>query len=115
MESGAQIAGGVSIFPRNYQNKVGELCRKYDVLLILDEIATGFGRLGNMLEYLEQKSYPDIVCLGKALTGGYSPLAVTLTTNSIFNAFLGKPTEYKQLYHGHTFTGNPIGCAPAIR
>jgi adenosylmethionine---8-amino-7-oxononanoate aminotransferase len=114
MESGAQIAGGVSIFPRNYQNKVGELCRKYDVLLILDEIATGFGRLGNMLEYLEQKSYPDIVCLGKALTGGYSPLAVTLTTNSIFNAFLGKPTEYKQLFHGHTFTGHPIGCAAAI-
>ena len=114
MESGAQIAGGVSIYPRCYQKKVEGLCRKYDVLLILDEIATGFGRLGNMLEYMEQKSYPDIVCLGKALTGGYSPLAVTLTTDSVFNSFLGKPTESKQLYHGHTFTGHPIGCAAAI-
>jgi adenosylmethionine-8-amino-7-oxononanoate aminotransferase len=63
---------------------------------------------------MEQKSYPDIVCLGKALTGGYSPLAVTLTTDSVFNSFLGKPTESKQLYHGHTFTGHPIGCAAAI-
>jgi adenosylmethionine-8-amino-7-oxononanoate aminotransferase len=114
MESGAQIAGGVSIFPKNYQKKIGELCRKYDVLLILDEIATGFGRLGNMLEYVEQNTHPDIVCLGKALTGGYSPLAVTLTTRTIFNAFLGESEQYKHFYHGHTFTGHSIGCAAAI-
>ena len=114
MESGAQIAGGVSIFPKNYQKKIGELCKKYDILLILDEIATGFGRLGNMLEYLDQNCSPDIVCLGKALTGGYSPLAVTITNDAVFNAFLGKSSDHKQFYHGHTFTGHPIGCAAAI-
>ena len=87
---------------------------KYDVLLILDEIATGFGRLGNMVEYIAQNSMPDIVCFGKALTAGYFPLAVTLTTNKIFESFLGDYGENKQFYHGHTFTGNPIGCATAI-
>ena len=84
MESGAQIAGGVSIYPKNYQKRISELCKKYDVLLILDEIATGFGRLGNMIEYLSQSSIPDIVCYGKALNGGYFPIAVTLTTDEIY-------------------------------
>lgn len=114
MESGAQIAGGVVIYPEGYQRKVGELCKKYDVLLILDEIATGFGRLGNMIEYLAQRSIPDIVCFGKALTAGYFPLAVTLTTDKIFDAFLGNYSEHKQFYHGHTFTGHPLGCAVAL-
>jgi adenosylmethionine---8-amino-7-oxononanoate aminotransferase len=114
MESGAQIAGGVIIYPDNYQKRIGELCQKYDVLLILDEIATGFGRLGNMVEYVAQNSTPDIVCFGKALTAGYFPLAVTLTTNKIYESFLGDYSENKQFYHGHTFTGNPIGCATAI-
>jgi adenosylmethionine-8-amino-7-oxononanoate aminotransferase len=114
MESGAQIAGGVIIYPQNYQKRIAELCKKYDILLILDEIATGFGRLGNMIEYISQKSIPDIVCFGKALTAGYFPLAVTLTTNNIFESFLGEYSENKQFYHGHTFTGNPIGCSTAI-
>jgi adenosylmethionine-8-amino-7-oxononanoate aminotransferase len=114
MESGAQIAGGVIIYPPDYQMKISELCKKYDVLLILDEIATGFGRLGNMIEYLAQESRPDIVCFGKALTAGYFPLAITATTNKIFNAFLGSYSENKQFYHGHTFTGNAIGCAAAL-
>jgi adenosylmethionine-8-amino-7-oxononanoate aminotransferase len=114
MESGAQIAGGVVIYPKGYQKKVRELCKKYDILLILDEIATGFGRLGNMVEYLAQESVPDIVCFGKALTAGYFPLAVTATTEDIFEAFLGKYLENKQLNHGHTFTGNPVGCSAAI-
>ncbi len=114
MESGAQIAGGVIIYPDDYQKRIAELCQKYDVLLILDEIATGFGRLGNMVEYIAQNSIPDIVCFGKALTAGYFPLAVTLTTNKIFESFLGEYSENKQFYHGHTFTGNPIGCATAI-
>jgi len=114
MESGAQIAGGVIIYPQDYQKKIAELCQKYDVLLILDEIATGFGRLGNMVEYISQGSPPDIVCFGKALTAGYFPLAVTLTTKKIFESFLGDYSENKQFYHGHTFTGNPIGCATAI-
>ena len=114
MESGAQIAGGVIIYPQHYQKRIAELCQKYDVLFILDEIATGFGRLGNMVEYIAQNSTPDIVCFGKALTAGYFPLAVTLTTNKIYESFLGEYSENKQLYHGHTFTGNPIGCATAI-
>lgn len=114
MESGAQIAGGVSIYPRNYQKKLSELCKKYDVLLILDEIATGFGRLGNMIEYEKQKSIPDIVCYGKALNGGYFPIAVTLTTNKIYKAFLGNYKDNKQFFHGHTYTGHPVGCTACI-
>jgi adenosylmethionine-8-amino-7-oxononanoate aminotransferase len=114
MESGAQIAGGAIIYPAGYQKKIAKLCRDYEVLLILDEIATGFGRLGNMIEYLAQRSQPDIVCFGKALTAGYFPLAVTLVTERIFDAFLGKYCYNKQLYHGHTFTGHPVGCAAAL-
>ncbi|AFU58688.1 adenosylmethionine-8-amino-7-oxononanoate transaminase [Candidatus Nitrososphaera gargensis Ga9.2] len=114
MESGAQIAGGAIIYPDGYQRKVARLCRDYDVLLVLDEIATGFGRLGSMIEYLAQRSKPDIVCFGKALTAGYFPLAVTLTTDRIFDAFLGKYSENKHFYHGHTFTGHPVGCAAAL-
>ena len=114
MESGAQIAGGVSIYPRNYQKKISELCKKYDVLLILDEIATGFGRLGNMIEYEKHKSIPDIVCYGKALNGGYFPIAVTLTTNKIYKAFLGNYKDNKQFFHGHTYTGHPVGCTACI-
>ncbi len=114
MESGAQIAGGVVIYPAGYQRRIAKICRDHDVLLVLDEIATGFGRLGNMIEYVAQRSQPDIVCFGKALTGGYFPLAVTMTTDCIFNAFLGKYSDHKQLYHGHTFTGHPVGCAAAL-
>ena len=114
MESGAQIAGGVIIYPQGYQKRIADLCQKYEILLILDEIATGFGRLGNMVEYIAQNSVPDLVCFGKALTAGYFPLAVTLTTNKIYESFIGEYSENKQLYHGHTFTGNPIGCATAI-
>ena len=114
MESGAQIAGGAIIYPPAYQKKIAKLCKDYDVLLILDEIATGFGRLGNIIEYIVQDSQPDIVCFGKALTGGYFPLAVTLVTRRIFNAFLGEYSYNRQLYHGHTFTGHPVGCAAAL-
>ena len=114
MESGAQIAGGAIIFPKGYQEKIARLCRDYGILLILDEIATGFGRLGNVVEYQAQRSQPDIVCFGKALTGGYFPLAVTLVTRRIFDAFLGRYCRNKVLYHGHTFTGHPVGCAAAL-
>lgn len=114
MESGAQIAGGVNIYPENFQKEISDLCKKYDTLLILDEIATGFGRLGNMIEYKAQHSEPDIVCFAKALTGGYFPLAVTLTTNDIFKEFLGDYWAKKQLFHGHTFAGHPVGCTAAL-
>ena len=71
MESGAQMAGGVIIYPKFFQSKIRKLCKKYDILFVLDEIATGFGRLGSMVQYQEQKSIPDIVAYGKMLTGGY--------------------------------------------
>jgi adenosylmethionine-8-amino-7-oxononanoate aminotransferase len=114
MESGAQVAGGVRIYPSGFQQRLGELCKKYNVLLILDEIATGLGRLGSFCEYVSQKSKPDIVCYAKSLTGGYFPLALTLTTGKIFDAFLGKYQNNKQLFHGHTFSGHTVGCACAL-
>ncbi len=114
MESGAQLAGGVIIYPNNYQAEISRLCKKYDTLLILDEIATGFGRLGNMVEFIAQDSMPDIATFGKMLTGGYLPLSAVLTTNDIFDAFLGNYYDNKQLFHGHTFTGYPLGCIAAL-
>lgn len=114
MESGAQIAGGVNIYPSGYQKKIAELCKKNDVLFILDEIATGFGRLGNMIEYIAQDSIPDIACFGKAITGGYFPLAITAASKRIYEEFEAEWTDQKQLYHGHTFAGHPIGCTAVI-
>lgn len=107
-----QIAPGFT--QKSTKKKISDLCKKYDVLLILDEIATGFGRLGNMVEYLAQDSFPDIVCFGKALTAGYCPLAVTLVTEELFTAFLGEYGQARQFYHGHTFTGHPLACAAAL-
>ena len=114
MESGAQLAGGVNIYPNSYQKRISDLCKKHNILLILDEIATGFGRLGNMIEYKSQKSIPDIVCFGKAITGGYFPLALTLTSKKIFQEFSGSLRDQKHLFHGHTFAGHPIGCTAVI-
>ncbi len=114
MESGAQIAGGVNIYPSGYQKKIAELCKKNDVLFILDEIATGFGRLGNMIEYIAQDSIPDIACFGKAITGGYFPLAITAASKRIYEEFEAEWMDQKQLYHGHTFAGHPIGCTAVI-
>ncbi len=110
MESGAQVAGGVIIYPKGFQNKISKLCKKNNVLLVLDEIATGFGRLGSMIQYVEQNSTPDIVAYGKMLTGGYLTLAATLTTKKVYDTFLGDFYDYKHLFHGHTFTGNPIAA-----
>ncbi len=114
MESGAQIAGGVIIYPDKLQQRISKLCKKYDVLLILDEIATGFGRLGSFIEYKKQHSIPDIVAYGKMLTGGYMTLSATLTTEKIYNAFIGNFYDMKHLFHGHTYTGNPIASAVAL-
>ena len=114
MESGAQVAGGAIIYPHGYQKEIKKLCEKYDTLFILDEVATGLGRLGSMIEYKKQGSMPDIVAFGKMLTAGYLPLAATLATEDVYNAFLGEFDEQKHMFHGHTFTGNPIACATAI-
>ena len=114
MESGAQIAGGVTIYPSGYQEKIAEICRKNNILFILDEIATGFGRLGNMIEYLAQNSIPDIACFGKAITGGYFPLAITVASEKIYKEFEATWMEQRQLFHGHTYAGHPVGCAAVI-
>lgn len=114
MESGVQVAGGVVIFPKGFQQKISRLCKKFDVLLILDEVATGFGRLGSMVEYQAQKSMPDIVAFGKMLTGGYITMAATLTTKKIYDSFLGSYKQMKHFFHGHTFTGNPLAASVAI-
>lgn len=114
MESGAQIAGGVVIYPKGFQKKISKICKKNDVLFILDEIATGFGRLGSMIEYQNQESIPDIVSFGKMLSGGYLPLAATLASKKIYDSFLGEYKDMKHFFHGHTFTGNPIACATAL-
>jgi adenosylmethionine-8-amino-7-oxononanoate aminotransferase len=113
MESGAQVAGGVIIYPKGFQRKISQLCKKYNVLFVLDEIATGFGRLGSMIQYEEQKSIPDIVAYGKMLTGGYLTMAATLTNKKIYDSYLGEFNDRKHLFHGHTYTGNPIAAAVA--
>ena len=113
MESGAQMAGGVIIYPKEFQKRISKLCKKYDVLFVLDEIATGFGRLGSMTQYQEQKSIPDIVAYGKMLTGGYMTMAATLANKKIYDSFSGEFYDWKHLFHGHTYTGNPIAAAVA--
>jgi len=113
MESGAQMAGGVIIYPKGFQKKIKQLCKKYDILFVLDEIATGFGRLGSMIQYEEQKSIPDIVAFGKMLTGGYLTMAATLASKKVYDSFLGEFNDWKHLFHGHTYTGNPIAASVA--
>jgi len=109
-----QAAGGMLIHPEGYLKRAEELCKAHDVLLIVDEVATGFGRTGRMFACEHEDATPDILCLGKGLTGGYLPVAATLTSSDVYNAFLGTYEEQKTFFHGHTFTGNPIGCAAAI-
>ena len=113
MESGAQMAGGVIIYPEDFQKKISKLCKKHDILFVLDEIATGFGRLGSMVQYQEQQSIPDIAAYGKMLTGGYLTMAATLTNKKIYDSFSGEFNDWKHLFHGHTYTGNPMAAAVA--
>ena len=115
MESGAQMAGGVIIYPKTFQKKISKICKKNNILFVLDEIATGFGRLGSMVEYQSQNSIPDIVSFGKMLTGGYQTFAATLTTKKINDSFLGEFSEFKHLFHGHTYTGNPTAAALSLK
>jgi len=109
-----QGAAGMIVHPAGFLNGVRELTEKYDVLLIVDEVATGFGRTGKMFACEHEDMQPDIMCLGKGMTGGYLPLAATLTTQRIFDAFCGKVSEHKTFYHGHTYTGNALGCTAAL-
>ncbi|GAB4410475.1 MAG: adenosylmethionine--8-amino-7-oxononanoate transaminase [Thermodesulfovibrionales bacterium] len=109
-----QAAGGMIVAPSGYLKGVRELCTKYDVLMIADEVATGFGRTGRMFACEHEGVVPDILCLSKGITGGYLPLAVTITTEEIYNAFLGEFKNQKTFFHGHSYTGNPLACAAAL-
>ena len=84
------------------------------MLLICDEVATGFGRTGTMFACEQERVAPDLLCLGKGLTGGYMPLAATLATERVYEGFLGDPEDCRTFFHGHTFTGNPLACAAAL-
>ncbi|HJW85605.1 MAG TPA: adenosylmethionine--8-amino-7-oxononanoate transaminase, partial [Candidatus Brocadiaceae bacterium] len=114
MEPLVQGAGGMIIHPKNYLSGVRALCKKYNVLLILDEVLTGFGRTGKMFACQHEQVVPDIMTLSKGINGGYMPLAATLTTREVFDAFLGEFSSLKTFFHGHTYTGHPLGCAAAL-
>lgn len=109
-----QGAAGMIMAPVGYLKKIRELCTKYNILMIADEVAVGFGRTGTLFACEQEEVSPDIMCIAKGLTGGYLPLAATLTTETIYQAFLGETRECKTFFHGHTFTGNPVGCAVAL-
>ena len=109
-----QGAAGILVHPEGFLKGASELAKKYGVLLIVDEVATGFGRTGKMFACEHKGVEPDLMCLAKGITGGYLPLAATMTTDKIYDAFLGEVSEHKTFYHGHTYTGNALGCAAGI-
>jgi adenosylmethionine-8-amino-7-oxononanoate aminotransferase len=109
-----QGAGGMIVQPEGYLARVRELCDRFDILMIADEVAVGFGRTGSMFACGKESVTPDIMALSKGITAGYLPLAATLTTQKVYDAFLGEYSELKTFFHGHTFTGNPIACAAAL-
>ena len=109
-----QAAGGMIASPPGYLKGVRELCSRFNVLMIADEVATGFGRTGRMFACEHEDVVPDILCLSKGITGGYMPLAATLATEDIYEAFLGEFRDLKTFFHGHSYTGNPLACAAAL-
>ena len=109
-----QAAAGMITAPPGYLKRVRELCTRYNVLLIVDEVATGFGRTGKMFACQHEGVTPDLMAISKGLTGGYMPLAATLTTEEIYKAFLGTYQDFKTFFHGHSYSGNPLGCAVAL-
>jgi len=109
-----QGAAGMLVWPKGALKKMRALTQKYNVFLIADEVATGFGRTGKMFACEHEGVSPDFLCLAKGITGGYLPLAVTLTTQKVFNGFLFDSGEQKTFFHGHTYTGNPLACAAAL-
>jgi len=114
MEPLMQGAAGMWAQPPGYVKSLSEICRRNRILFIVDEVATGFGRTGRMFACEHEDVSPDLLCLGKGITGGYLPLAATLATEEIFSAFLGEYRDIKTFFHGHTYTGNPLGCSVAL-
>jgi adenosylmethionine-8-amino-7-oxononanoate transaminase len=109
-----QGAAGMIVHPKGFLRGLRELTREFGVLLICDEVATGFGRTGTMFACEQEGVQPDLMCVAKGITGGYLPLAATLATEEMFEGFLGDVGENKTFYHGHTYTGNALACAAAI-
>ncbi|HEV7562368.1 MAG TPA: adenosylmethionine--8-amino-7-oxononanoate transaminase, partial [Solirubrobacterales bacterium] len=114
LEPLVQGAGGILVHPPGYLRAVRELCDRHGVLLICDEVATGFGRTGKMFACEHEDVAPDLLCVAKGITGGYLPLAATLSTEAIYDGFLGAAEEFRTFFHGHTYTGNPLACAAAL-
>lgn len=106
-----QGSAGMRIYPALYLKKLRKLCDDYNVILIADEIATGFGRTGKMFAFDHAEVSPDIMCISKGLTGGYMPMAITITTDKIYNAFYDDYNKGTAFMHSHTYSGNPLGCA----
>jgi adenosylmethionine-8-amino-7-oxononanoate aminotransferase len=109
-----QGAAGILVQPEGYLADVRALCDEYGAFLICDEVATGFGRTGRMFACEHEDVSPDFMCVAKGITGGYLPLAATLTTERVYEGFLGRHEEFRTFFHGHTYTGNPLACAAAI-
>ncbi|MEW6662226.1 MAG: adenosylmethionine--8-amino-7-oxononanoate transaminase [Bacillota bacterium] len=109
-----QGAAGMITAPRGYLRRIRDLCTKYNILFIADEVAVGFGRTGTMFACEQEEVCPDLMCVAKGLTGGYLPLAATLTTDRIYEAFMGEHKDLKTFFHGHTYTGNPLCCVAAL-
>jgi len=109
-----QGAAGIVVHPPGYLAAVRRLCDVHGIPLICDEVATGFGRTGTMFACEQESVVPDFLCVAKGLTGGYLPLAATLTTEAIYEGFLGAFEEFRTFFHGHTYTGNPLACAAAL-
>jgi adenosylmethionine---8-amino-7-oxononanoate aminotransferase len=109
-----QGAAGIHVQPEGYLRAVRELCDEFGVFLICDEVATGFGRTGTMFACEHEGVAPDLMCVAKGLTGGYLPLAASLTTERVYEGFLGRHEQLRTFFHGHTYTGNPLACAAAL-
>jgi adenosylmethionine-8-amino-7-oxononanoate aminotransferase len=110
-----QGAGGMIVQPPGFLRRVRELCDEHGLLMITDEVATGFGRTGRMFACEHEAVVPDIMAISKGIAAGYLPIAATVTTEEVYSAFLGRYAELKTFFHGHTFTGNPLACAVALK
>ncbi|OHD64636.1 MAG: adenosylmethionine--8-amino-7-oxononanoate transaminase [Spirochaetes bacterium GWF1_41_5] len=109
-----QCAGGMKVYPPAYINRLSKLARKFQVLVIFDEVATGFGRTGSLFALEQTETVPDLICLSKGITGGFLPLALTVCTEDIYQAFYGNFSENKTFFHGHSYTANPLACSAAL-
>ncbi len=109
-----QGAGGMLLYKKEYLQLLEKTAKENDVLVIYDEVATGFGRTGSMFAYQQAGTVPDIICLSKGITAGFMPLAVTVSTDNIYNAFYDDYFSHKTFFHGHSYTGNPLACAAGI-